>query len=302
MNVEANIKKEKFTCRDVIGVRGLCDIDYPYNLDSLGISLSKTSKLADSSMITGRELVQESVEFAWQQVMKDLRIDGFMVNGVRRIYTNKFIDDDLVEGVYRATFNRECDIEKLFFNWIKLNVSGTLNVTISVVKDGVETILFSDDVVDEKIKVSIDNTFLCDELTFKVVAIGVGMLQKTSDNGVIEYLGNRACSDQLFYCKYWEYLVQAVMYKAAAVILNSSIFSDRYNDLIIYQKSEIAIRVAQLDSSYNLLNGENRLASQSLYQAEIENINLKLKDVIKKSRCQCCFECDNYLESKITLP
>ena len=44
MNIEATILKESFACRDVIGVKGLCDKNYPYNLDSLGISLQKASK------------------------------------------------------------------------------------------------------------------------------------------------------------------------------------------------------------------------------------------------------------------
>ena len=92
------------------------------------------------------------------------------------------------------------------------------------------------------------------------------------------------------------------MYKATAVILNANLFSDRYNDIVIYQKDNIAIRIAQLDSSYNLLNGENKLASKSLYQQEIENINLKLKEVVKRSKCTCCFECDQIISSKISLP
>ena len=86
MNIEATVLKESFACRDVIGVKGLCDKNYPYNLDSLGISLQKASKLADSSSMTGKRLIEESIEFAWQQTMKDLRIDGFMVNGIRKTY------------------------------------------------------------------------------------------------------------------------------------------------------------------------------------------------------------------------
>ena len=49
------------------------------------------------------------------------------------------------------------------------------------------------------------------------------------------------------------------MYKAAANILNASLFNDRYNDFIIYKKENIALRVAQLDSTLNLLNNENKI-------------------------------------------
>ena len=305
MNIEATVLKESFACRDVIGVKGLCDKNYPYNLDSLGISLQKASKLADSSSMTGKRLIEESIEFAWQQTMKDLRIDGFMVNGIRKTYQNKFTENTLSEGIYTLTFKRDCDIEKFFFSYIRFSVIGTLNVKLSVFKDGVEQVLFNDDVVDEDKPISINFTYgelIADKVEFKLIAIGDGLLVANSDNLPFEYLGNKSCSEQLFYCKFWEYLVQAVMYKATAVILNANLFSDRYNDIVIYQKDNIAIRIAQLDSSYNLLNGENRLASKSLYQQEIENINLKLKEVVKRSKCTCCFECDQIISSKISIP
>ena len=57
MNIEATVLKESFACRDVIGVKGLCDKNYPYNLDSLGISLQKASKLADIFTTSDRHLV-----------------------------------------------------------------------------------------------------------------------------------------------------------------------------------------------------------------------------------------------------
>jgi hypothetical protein len=302
MNVESNIKKEKFACRDVIGVKGLCDTEYVYNLDSLGISLQKAAKLADSSTITGKQLIQESIEFAWMQTMQDLRVDGFMVNGVRKTYSNKFVEATLSEGIYFKTFTRDCDIEAFFFNWINFSVFGTLNIKFSIFKDGIEQVLFNDDVTDENIKINIDNAIYADEIEFKLIAIGDGTLIKTTDNISFQYSGHKSCSEQLFYCKYWEYLVQAVMYKATAVILNANLFTDRYNDINIYQSDKMAHRIAQLDSSYNLLNGENRLASKSLYQQEIETINLKLKRIVKESRCTCCFECDEYIKSKISLP
>ena len=302
MNVESNILKEKFACRDVIGVKGLCDTEYTYNLDSLGISLQKAAKLADSSTITGKQLIQESIEFAWMQTMQDLRVDGFMVNGVRRTYSNKFVEATLSEGIYSKTFTRDCDIEAFFFNWINFSVFGTLNIKFSIFKDGVEQVLFNDDVTDENIKINIDNAIYADEIEFKLIAIGDGTLIKTTDNITFQYSGHKSCSEQLFYCKYWEYLVQAVMYKATAVILNANLFTDRYNDINIYQSDKMAHRIAQLDSSYNLLNGENRLASKSLYQQEIETINLKLKRIVKESRCTCCFECDNYIKSSISIP
>ena len=92
------------------------------------------------------------------------------------------------------------------------------------------------------------------------------------------------------------------MYKASANILNSSLFSDRYNDFIVYKKDEIAIRIAQLDNSLNLLATTDRINSKGLYQLEIIKINDKLKEIVKQSYCTCCFKCDNVISSSITIP
>jgi len=44
-------------CVDVIGVRGICDKEYQYYLDNLGISLNKAAKLADSAFLNGKNLI-----------------------------------------------------------------------------------------------------------------------------------------------------------------------------------------------------------------------------------------------------
>ena len=77
------------------------------------------------------------------------------------------------------------------------------------------------------------------------------------------------------------YLVNAVMYKASANILNSSLFSDRYNDLIVYKKRRDCIRIAQLDSSLNGLPTDFRIRNKGFYQLEIIKINDKLKEIVK---------------------
>ena len=33
-----------------------------------------------------------------------------------------------------------------------------------------------------------------------------------------------------------------------------------------------------------------------------QNINLKLKQIVKDSYCTCCFECDNVINSSISIP
>lgn len=296
--INTAITKPIYKCKDVIGVRGLCDTTYPYYLDSMGISLAKASKIADSSHITGKNLIDEAVEFGWEQVFKDLRIDGFMVNGVRNILKQNLGTELKDLGTYTTTLSRDCDIEYIFLNNISIQVSGEVTALVSIIYNGVETILYNDVLEDEELRVNIDGQFNTDEIVLKVVASGSGKLY----DGIIGYDGYTMCSEQLFYCKYWNYLVQAVMMQATVYILNNTFFSDRYNDFSVYKKEEAVIRISQLDSNYNLLNAENRINKKGLYQIEIERINSKLKEIVKQSYCTCCFECDNIISSKITIP
>lgn len=301
-NVDSNITVASNACRDVIGVKGVCNKTYPYYLDSLGISLSKAAKLADSSMVTARELIDESINDAWGFVFSDLRADGFNVNGVQKTKETFFTDEYVSEGTYTFEVDRKCDIEQVFVGKLKVNVSGLLDVVLTANIDGVNTTVFDDTLTDETLTVNFDNSYTADKITYTLVASGSGTLQKTSDGGVMKIDSYVFCAEKLFYCKYWSYLVNAVMYKASANILNSSLFSDRYNDLIVYKKDEIAIRIAQLDSSLNVLPTEARIGTKGLYQLEIIKINDKLKEIVKQSYCTCCFKCDNVISSSISIP
>lgn len=299
--INTAVTKPTMKCKDVIGVRGVCDKTYPYYLDSMGISLAKASKLADSTHVTGKNLVDEAVEFGWEQVFKDLRIDGFSVNGVRSIFKSDFADTVSSVGTYTTSISRNCDIEQIFLNSLKIEAVGNINAKLSIIYDGTETVFYDDVLDDEVLTVNIDGQFNTDEITFKLVSSGTGTLRNVGD-GVIYYDAYTMCSEQLFFCKYWNYLVQAVMIQSTVYILNSTLFSDRYNDFSVYKHGEIEVRISQLDSNYNLLNPENRINKKGLYQIEIERIDEKLKQIVKQSYCTCCFECDNIIQSKITIP
>lgn len=329
--VQSNIQVAPFACRDVIGVKGICDTVYPYNLDTLGISLNKASALADSSKVTGKMLVDESVNFAWQQVFSDLKIDGFKVAGVTQTYSQVFSETQVDSGAYNITLLRACDIERFFLNNLSIKVIGTLHTLFTIIYNGTTQTLYSGDVTDESLIVNIDNEIVTDKIVINLVTTGTGKLVTVIDNipynngyfipisigaSPINYSGYLECSEKLFFCKYWNYLVTAVMYKAAAVILNSSLFNDRYNDIIAYKKDDIALRIAQLDSTLNLLNPDRRINTKSiiqqsntgattqsagLYQSEIEKLNLRLKDIAKHQRCTCCFNCDQSIQSHITI-
>ena len=289
-------------CRDVIGVRGLCATTYPYYLDTLGISLSKTAKLADSSAVTARQLVDDAVEFAWGEVFSDLRVDGFRVGGIRETINPTFTDQTLGAGTYTFTVERNCDIEQIFIGVLKIKAIGDVDITLTSQYNGSTSAVYGDTLSDETLIVTIDNHYPYDSITFTAVVSGSGVVQMTSDGGIMEINAHTECSEKLFYCKYWMHLVKAVMYKSAAFILNASLFSDRYNDLVVYKSNEIALRISQLDSSLNLLGKDGRINEKGKYQLEIENINNKLKEIVKQSYCTCCFECDNVISSRITIP
>ena len=63
--VESTISAPVNACRDVIGVRGMCNKTYPYYLDTLGISLPKAAKLADSASVNAKTLIEEAIDSAW---------------------------------------------------------------------------------------------------------------------------------------------------------------------------------------------------------------------------------------------
>lgn len=290
-------------CRDVIGIKGVCSDTYAHYLDSLGISLSKAAKLADSSKQSAKEFVDEAVEQAWGHVFSDLKIQGFMVQGVRHQYTQEFGTELLDTGTYTVDLTRGCDFEQFYFNKVKLKVVGSVNVDLVMQYNDTELELYSGDLEDETLTVTVDSPFPYEDVTFSLTSTGTGLFYAVGETPIL-YDGYLECSEKEFYCKYHKYLTQAVMYKAAALILNNALFNDRYNDILAYGGGEIAIRVSQLDSSLNLLNTENRINKYGLYQQEIDKINDKLKAIVSRDCiCKsCCFECNEYISTKITIP
>lgn len=289
-------------CRDVIGVKGVCDETYPYNLDTLGLSLSKIAKLADSASVTAAQLLSDALEHGWTSVFSDLKVQGFKVPGVTRRLKNDFLETTLPIGTYEHEFSRGCEFEQFYFNTVSLKADGEVSVVLTLTYDGTELELLDDTITDETVNIYIDSPFPAEDVTITLVATGSGTLYSTGDHP-IKYDGYLECSERLFYCRYHEILVPAVMLKTTAFILNNSIFNDRYNDQQTYKREDAAIRVAQLDSSLNMLNSENRINKYGLYQQEIDKINDKLKAIVNSGcHCGCCFECAEYISSRITIP
>lgn len=278
-------------CKSKIGVRGLCDADYTHYLDLYGISLAKASNLSDSATLNAKELIEQSVEIAWQDVFNDIRIKGFKFGGIQHNFQSKF-----TAGLNNntLTLTRSCEFEVFEIN--KISVYGeNQTVQFKVLADGVEVYSYND-IVDGETLFEFNQSINADRLDLVIE----NELLNTTNGTPFKVDINLKCEAELFYCKYEKYIVKAVMLKACAIILNTILFSDRYNDLILYKRDDVGIRISQLDSSYNLLNKENKLGSKGLYQLELENIN----DILNKLvvRCSCCFECDDIFQTKITIP
>jgi len=279
------------SCKSKIGVRGLCDADYTHYLDIFGISLNKTSKLSDSSTLNAKELIEQSVQLAWENVFNDIKIKGFKFGGIQNSYESKFTNGLSNKSL---VLTRNCEYE--VFAIRQISVYGeNQTVNFRILADGVEVYSYND-IIDGETLFEFSQSIDSDKLELLIDT----ELLNTTNGTPFKVLINTECDESLLYCKYEKYLINAVMLKASAIILNTIIFSDRYNDLILYSKDDVAIRISQLDSEYNLLNPQSKINKKGLYQLELDKINDKLNNIIDK--CSCCFECSDIIQTKITIP
>ena len=271
-----------------IGVFGLCDT-YSHYLDSYGISLKKSAKIADSSFLTGKKLVDEMVDMAWHNVFNDLQISGFKLKGVNESITDYFSNKTTSIKDFSFSFST-CKYENIRIKFLKIKVVGSLDVTITL-NDETITGTFTDETIIVENKTYKD-------LLISISVNGTGSLQYANDYP-FEINLEKYCDETLFYCQYSDWLIEAVKIKSTALILNNTLFSDRYNDFILYKKEDIKLRISQLDSSLNVFTDNTVFAKKGLYQIEIENINRKLSDIVKNSKCNdCCFECNTIYQTK----
>lgn len=288
-------------------MRGVCDSAYPYYLDTIGISLSKAAKLADSSSVTGRQLFDDAIGMAWERLKSDINIDGFGLKGILETYTNSL--GDYVEYadpiIYEKDFTRGCDLESFCVNDIEIKIIN--NAKISVIVDG--TTIYNETHNNEIINIPIGKCYDANSLNITVavspiIGDGSDVVQVAEDSEGVGFRYNitRQCSEDILYCRYAMFLVMALMYKTGALLLNSIVGNDRYNDLIAYGKVDIEKRIAQLDSDFAMLPKELRSGEVGLYQKEIKKINAKLEQVAKDSKCKCCFECKNPISYNIAIP
>lgn len=291
------ILTEKY-CYSSIGVRGLCD-SYTSYLDDYGISLNKASKIADSSKITGKQLIDDSVKMAWKAVLSDISIAGFKFKGITEVINSKY--NNGIANVFSFSISRNCDFEAIVLQKVKINILTIADISFDIVADG--DVIFNSTQLGVSGQITFDfEKQALDYDTVELVITTSGNLESTDNNTPFLMNAYLICDERILFCNYLDILEDAVKIKASAIILNNTIFNDRYNDLILYKSSEVAIRVSQLDSSLNLLNGDNKINQKGLYQLEIDKLSIKLKGILDKYKCSCCFECQSNYRTIISLP
>lgn len=261
--------------------------------------MSKTAKLADSSKITGKELIDSSVKMGWKCVLTDLSINGFKFKGVTKLLKSHYDGDNATN--FTLKINRNCDFESLNLKVVNLFARSISDVTFTIHGDGV--LLYTSTLTAQLGAFSFDfgkQAINAHETILTVTS--TGDLANTTNGSPFLLNAYLICDERILFCQYSDILEEAVKIKASAIILNSSIFSDRYNDLIVYKSTEIALRISQLDSSLNLLNGENKINKKGLYQLEIEKLSIKLKEILVQYKCGCCFECQSAYNTLISIP
>ena len=298
------------SCIDSVGMKGVCgDAAHPYYIDSIGVSLQKTAKLADSAFITGKELFEESKKLAYEAIKSDISIDGMKMAAVDS-YSNKLTEtiDISTTQTYSKTIERNCELEAICVDDVMVKIIGAAKVKVSIVSH--DTYIYYNETVNNKeVKVVIDSCFDSDSINIIVDIIpllGDGDIHINIGYGNSIGFGYNArvqCSMDILICKMWSIWAMALMYKTAALILNNVIFNDRYNNIIAYQKEDIKARIAQLDSSMNLLPKEIMPSRDGgLYQQEIKKINDALVKIAKDSNCQCCYTCAGTPQAQIAIP
>lgn len=291
------ILTEKY-CYSSIGVRGLCE-SYTSYLDDYGISLNKASKIADSSKITGKQLIDDSVKMAWKAVLSDIAIAGFKFKGITEVINSKY--NNGIANVFSFSINRNCQFEAIVLQKVKINALEVSDINFQIKGDGDVIYTNSQTAVNGQITFDFEKQAL-DYDVVDLTITSTGDLESTNNNTPFLLNAYLICDERILFCNYLDILEDAVKIKASAIILNNTIFNDRYNDLILYKSGEVAIRVSQLDSSLNLLNGENKINKKGLYQLEIEKLSIKLKGILDNYKCSCCFECQSNYKTIITLP
>ena len=297
--------------RKIIGINGDCSgIKYQLLLDDIGISLFSASKTADSRFNTGLDLVNRKISQAWNEVFKDLTVDGFSFG---KILCNKEIEgfgDINVLNNSTSTINlkkKSNRMTSISFDYFKFDVNNdeiyTLNIT-----DGIETFTY----IGNNKYIDIDSKFLGEniEISLSYISANNRSIKASSsccnedcnisisgnDNFGMSFSVSESCDFENYFCKYAKQIGEAVIYKAGALVLTELVNSDRINDFKVMKQEDLWTRIAYMDSSMNLYAYQNQVIQSSTSTVEVKEgryqIELKrLNNILPKPKDRFCLSC-----------
>ena len=264
-------------------MRGICDASsVKYYTDDYGVGLYHASKLAQGANHTGKDLFNSKLTLAWNIVLSDILLDGFQFDKVIEDISTSFNDGYNTET--SVSINNGYEYASTYINYLIFKVTGTGTLNVSI--NGVD--VFNDTVSNEDIRIDI-NANIEDETTISITHNGTIQLTDADGNPFL-ISGYIKCNKEKYLCRYADVLALAVLSKLCALILNEYLLNSRYNDVKAYsnEENQLAIKLSQLDNTFNLLPLEQLPNRKGMYQRELE----KISKIIKPLMCDICFECE----------
>ena len=306
--------------KNIVGIKGLCDVEnYKFWLDDIGISFVSAVKTVDSKFNTGANLVNRKIEQAWNEVFKDLTVQGFNFNKV--LCESELVGNGDIEVLTNDTkviiVSKSIDrMTSVTFNNVQFSGAGQYTLTIS---DGIESFTYT----GEDSRLTIGNKFFGKRIIVSITYLSANNrtiksedsccnntcnLSIDSDNNTygLSFSAQEVCDFENYFCKYVNIIGDAVLYKAGALILKELVDSDRINDFKIVKEQDLWTRISYLDSSLNLYAYQNQVIQSSTSTVEVKDgryqIELaRLNKILPKPKDKYCLTCvgSSY---QITLP
>ncbi len=283
-----------------IGVLGLCgETTYPILLDNYGVSLKTLSKSATSSLGTGLAQLTSIISDAVKETIADIRFDGLELGKVISTYS---INQDTttaytLNGDNDITFSTTCENTAFYIGQITLKGNG--DVTLSVIVDSVETILYTGAVVVSK-TIQVNTKYTSDSVTIRLNGDEFVTTKVNEDCGTCSYITkvgqsyglytniSLRCDIDNYLCQYSDLIADVAKWKVLAKIFFNLHHSDRLNEYILFKESGDSAKIYELmsfyDSEMNMayINGDTNVRPKGKYQLALANLN------IPKPECTCC--------------
>ena len=304
-------KRNMKACFDgVVGMRNVCgDATAIYFLDDIGISLKTAAKTVDSKYIKGADLVGAKIQQAWRDTLNDVMLGGFEFKKVacEKTYGRRSFDYNiLTNGTGVITLKRvgSPDETSLYIGSIQVQNDGDYTITIT---DGFDTFTATQDTqtvnvrrsfIGKVVTITIDYLEVYSGILGEISSVcncaGCGIYAEGGYNYGMTFDVQQVCDRDAYLCRYSELLGEAVMYKAAALLLKELMDTDRVNDFTIMKEGNLLVNMAYLDSSLNIYQYDDKafvggkpIVADGKYQQVMARINRTIV-APKKSCCVVC--------------